>query len=153
MTSQIDALKYEVKHIRAPISPGSKDWQATADQWLFIFDNGITCPYYTGIGYRVVATHDKAEFNRLKHATLTPHGLEQFLRLSKPVKPDIKGLIYSLWTDKSAENMSFKDWCADFGYDTDSRKALETYEACQQSGETLKKLGITEDLTNYLEGY
>ena len=29
------------------------------------------------------------------------------------------------------ESRDFEDWCAEFGYDTDSRKAFATYEACQ----------------------
>ena len=35
---------------------------------------------------------------------------------------------------------SFEDWCANFGYDTDSRKALDTYLACQKQAEDFRRL-------------
>lgn len=34
----------------------------------------------------------------------------------------------------------FEDWASDIGYDTDSRKAYATWEACKSSGEKLLKL-------------
>ncbi len=34
----------------------------------------------------------------------------------------------------------FEDWCADYGYDTDSRKALELYEQCQRIGKQVHRL-------------
>lgn len=33
---------------------------------------------------------------------------------------------------EEASSLSFDDWCGNFGYDTDSRKALRTYLACQK---------------------
>ena len=39
------------------------------------------------------------------------------------------------------ENASgFSDWCSEYGYSDDSRKAERTYRACQRSVEQLKKL-------------
>lgn len=32
----------------------------------------------------------------------------------------------------------FADWCADFGYDTDSRKAHKTYTVCKRQADRLK---------------
>lgn len=58
----------------------------------------------------------------------------------KPKAPRAEDVISSMALDSSACNESFDDWCATFGYDTDSRKALETYLACQSSGAELRKL-------------
>lgn len=34
---------------------------------------------------------------------------------------------------------SFEDWCADYGYDTDSRKAERIFKACERSSKNLKR--------------
>jgi hypothetical protein len=34
----------------------------------------------------------------------------------------------------------FEDWCAEYGYDTDSRKAERIYKAIQRQAESLKRL-------------
>lgn len=34
---------------------------------------------------------------------------------------------------------TFGDWCSSYGYDTDSRKALDTYLACQESEERSRR--------------
>jgi hypothetical protein len=34
----------------------------------------------------------------------------------------------------------FSDWCAEYGYDTDSRKAERTYKACQRQAASLQRL-------------
>ncbi len=33
----------------------------------------------------------------------------------------------------------FEDWCGDFGYSSDSRKAEQTFKACERSGKRLKR--------------
>lgn len=32
----------------------------------------------------------------------------------------------------------FSDWCSEYGYDTDSRKALKVFQACEKQAEKLK---------------
>ena len=50
---------------------------------------------------------------------------------------------------------SFEDWCADLGYDTDSRKALAAYLQCQEQTNRFKKafpdvqLEEHEEITKY----
>lgn len=40
----------------------------------------------------------------------------------------------------SVENArDFEDWCAEYGYDTDSRKAHRTYTVCKRQAERLRK--------------
>lgn len=46
---------------------------------------------------------------------------------------------------------TFEDFCADFGYDTDSRKALATYDAVKKEYEGFTALfpyGVPEDIVN-----
>jgi len=45
---------------------------------------------------------------------------------------------------------SFKDFCGEFGYDTDSRKAFTTYKAVKREWENVSKL-FTEDEIELLQ--
>ena len=49
------------------------------------------------------------------------------------VKPKTADLLYCLLTDVNAGEESFPDFCSDFGYDEDSRKALGIWEACRKT--------------------
>jgi hypothetical protein len=55
-------------------------------------------------------------------------------------EPTAEDVLDSLAMDASGiENArSFDDWCANYGYDTDSRKAEKTFKACEKQAEKLK---------------
>lgn len=56
-----------------------------------------------------------------------------------PILPDLRDVIYSLVMDGGAiDYRDFEDWAADYGYDTDSRKAEATYRACLEIGLKLR---------------
>lgn len=58
----------------------------------------------------------------------------------KPVRllPELADVLYSLSMDASALTAGgFEEWCSDFGYETDSRAAKETYDACVEVGSKL----------------
>lgn len=56
----------------------------------------------------------------------------------KPILPNPTNVIYSLVIDSDVLNHpSFEEWAEDFGYDTDSRQAEKTYQACLQIALTL----------------
>lgn len=54
--------------------------------------------------------------------------------------PELVDVMYSVLMDASAMEQSFTDFCEDFGYDTDSRKALGIYRACKRNGKKLMRL-------------
>ncbi len=58
----------------------------------------------------------------------------------KGKRPNVGEVLESLVMDAHAADESFPDFCADFGYDEDSRKALATWHACRK---------IREDLENW----
>lgn len=62
--------------------------------------------------------------------------------------PRVKDILWSLYMDASGAQESFEDWCSNYGYDTDSRRALNMYFACQESGHKLRKIMKSK---NYLE--
>ena len=73
-----------------------------------------------------------------------------------PVAPHMAGVLHSLILDSSACGESFDEWCDNFGYDTDSRKALETYLACQANAAKIHKIftrAQIEELREILSEY
>lgn len=56
-----------------------------------------------------------------------------------PVKPKVADVLHSLILDADAANENFDDWCDNFGYSSDSIKALNTYKACLDTARALRK--------------
>lgn len=56
-------------------------------------------------------------------------------------EPEAAEVLDCLASDSSGVDNArgFDDWASDLGYDTDSRKALETFEACERQAVALKK--------------
>lgn len=54
---------------------------------------------------------------------------------TQPILPEKRDVIWSLIMDGDAiDHAGFESWASDYGYDTDSRKAEETYRACVEIG-------------------
>lgn len=106
------------------------------DQWTIKFTRqGKTqnFDYFTGLGLR-----KKTRFE------------------SKPVTPTAADVLYCLTSEYDALSTSFPDWCADFGYDEDSRKAFKIYEACQEGAKKLRDVfghALIQQIREALEGY
>jgi hypothetical protein len=62
--------------------------------------------------------------------------------------PEIGAVLSSLALDASSmsDGETFEQWADNFGYDTDSRKAEHTYQACKEQAVKLREL-----LGDYLE--
>lgn len=64
--------------------------------------------------------------------------------------PEAADVLDCLASDGIAPDTSFEDWCGDFGYDTDSRKAHRTYTICKRQDARLWKL-LGADLYDALQ--
>ena len=53
--------------------------------------------------------------------------------------PVLQDVLHALVSDADCAIDTFEDFCGNLGYDTDSRKAPETYLACQDNGNRLRK--------------
>ena len=68
------------------------------------------------------------------------------------IKPVLAAeLLHSVLLDSHANEVSHADWCADYGYDEDSRKGLETYLACQENYNKLLKVLTRSQLDHIAE--
>jgi hypothetical protein len=91
------------------------DGMADADPWTVTLCRSgrrLTVPFFTGQGLR----------DRMADGPTAPDVLECLLSDAATVD--------------SAQ--SFDEWCAELGYDSDSRKAERTYEACKAQTEQLR---------------
>lgn len=60
--------------------------------------------------------------------------------------PSAASVLYGLLSDMSLSQDSHSDFCANLGYDVDSRKGLELYLSCQKVGEELRKVFSGKEL-------
>ena len=56
------------------------------------------------------------------------------------VPPEAHVVLWCLLTDANGAEQGFEGWCADYGYDTDSRKAYALWEGCAATAPKLRKL-------------
>lgn len=55
-------------------------------------------------------------------------------------EPELLTVLDCLITDAFAGAETFEDFCSEFGYDTDSRRAERTWKACQETALNLSRL-------------
>jgi hypothetical protein len=68
----------------------------------------------------------------------------------KGAEPKVTDVLDSLASDAAmTDDYSFDDWCGEYGYDTDSRAALKTYNACVHSAKRLRTF-LGDDLYDTL---
>lgn len=123
-------------------------WQC--DAWRVSFASGksqFETDYYTGLGHR---QETKSQ------ATKTIKIVGNKWVYAKPVQPCAANVLYSLIQDSSAIDTSFEYWCADYGYDSDSISAFNTYQACCRIAKELLRVftrAQLETLRGLLEDY
>ena len=117
----MENIEFKTTLVRNPKDMRSDNWQNKCYQWC-VSINGVEFDYYTGVGCVIKSKHS--------------------LGKDIPKPPTLDDVLYSIIRDYEACEQSFADWCAMCGYDEDSRKALETYLACQNNGEKLRKARI-----------
>lgn len=152
-------------------------WKADRFSVVMWRGNGkrLTSDYKTGIGHRVgrkagLTAQDKKELAKVDgkafivdEANWTSDDRKgndnktfSFgFRVYVPA-PCAASVLYSLISDMSLSEESHEDFCANLGYDEDSRKGLESYLACQKSGNELKSFfshAEREELAELLEDY
>lgn len=72
------------------------------------------------------------------------------------LRPKLADVAHSHLMDGDAffSGETFEEWCHDYGYDSDSRKAYDTWKSCDESGRLLQRSGLNIDkLREILEDY
>ena len=110
------------------------------DGWRIVFKRGaqkdfkrFETEYFTGIGLR------QSKLKRPKFVNPRCIAAEAWDKQNlKPVAPSAASVLHSLLRDGEAISQSFEHWCMDYGYDSDSINAFETYRACCETGKKLQ---------------
>lgn len=108
------------------------EWKRTSNKWqilLTYFDKEYVTDFYMGCGL--------VNENR------------------KPKKPQKKDILYSMIMN-DVSNMSFDDFCDEFGYDNNLIKSLEIYKACEEQTKAYYEMFDMEEretLRELLEDY
>lgn len=144
--------------------PSDPKWKA--DAWrctLTLAGRTFSTPYWCGIGHREwkaeageIVEHLKAKDGWRKPSD--PHEIPKkfwthpergpsLLTIDvaermrfRPIPPSAADVLASLCSDAMsvACGQSFEEFCGEFGYDTDSRKAETTYRTCQETALRLR---------------
>lgn len=101
-------------------------WQVT----LTREDKTRVIPYKMGLGHEQTKCGQRIAGSHYR--TLPCHHVRCHNAGPQPTPPTLYDVLTSLKAD-ATHGETFEDWCANFGESTDSRKAMDTYLACQQS--------------------
>lgn len=117
------SLSVSYKVVKVGENTGDNNWEH--DVWTVAFSRAgkkevFITSFKTGLGLR----------RKSKTSYMPPY----------PVVPNAASVLHSLAMDSEAINDSFNNWCDNFGYDSDSIKALNTYQECCKIGKEFNKL-------------
>ena len=143
-----------------------------ADLWRVSFTKGgktFSTDFKTGLGHRMAATGFTslgANLQQYRDAVKAVTGLERVLaetnatdknsRKLYVIAPTQASVLYCLLADASMAEDGFSDFCANCGYDTDSRKALEMFLEIDKQAQAMKQVfsnDTIEQLNVLLEDY
>lgn len=129
----IESLPVRIEYVAEVPSPWDENKKAKCDEWRISIETKAgywSTGYWTGLGHRIKTYHGFGKkwdaFNK-KHYD------------DKPKKPKVADVLYSLFMDAYAGDENFHDWCDNFGYSTDSIKALNTYKQCLETAAQLRR--------------
>jgi len=113
---------------------GQSHWKVTITRNGKSFD----IDYSMGCAHRHYRNGKKISLNCRK----TIYNVEQ-LKTTVPDVPTLRDVLHCVVSDAQsvAYGPSFEDWCGEFGCDTDSRKAEQSYNACRDEYFALVRLG------------
>ena len=87
--------------------------------------------------------------------TLVDRSITAYLaaRIAKDqkVQPSAADVLASVCREGMDADQSFENWCGDFGYDTDSRKAEDIYRACTENGKKARRILGAENYRKFAE--
>lgn len=137
---------YLGKRTRPREMPGEQPWEHHAwDVTLTRNGESITFPYMMGVA------HEATKCGKPKPNTTRwiprPQNVCHHVTCERkgwiPTPPTLHDVLTGLKADDT-QGETFHDWCANFGMDTDSRKAMDLYLACQESTDRSRRFFDTD---------
>lgn len=135
----------------------------------------LETPYKLGVGH--VKLPAAPSFEMVYGAAVDRHVAEKILNVlhrGKRIRPEYEreeraiydatarkqglapkpaDVLHSLISDGGAffDGLTFEDWCAEYGYDDDSRKAEAMYRACDDTGRRLARMFSADEVAQLRE--
>jgi hypothetical protein len=137
-------ISYSAYHV------GVKD---TSDEWEIIIINDNTghsrlFKYFTGFGRRKPPKMSISEYSRA-------YGMgykSKYIQDSTPVTPKIEDILSCLVSEYfGSKDTPFEQWANEYGYDTDSIKVLNAYNAILENNNKLLRILSNDILEGILE--
>lgn len=111
------------------------DWNKSAKELALLARNNSTVRLSEAI--KAINFGKKLVYNPMDKGDIATQAINWLF--SKSVV-DPKGVLYSLLSDSQAGSESFEEFCSNFGYENDSRKAYKTWEACVKNSNDFKRV-------------
>ena len=73
-------------------------------------------------------------------------GMGRVDKRGNPLAPDTKTVMYCLLSDMRAGELPFEEFCSEFGYDEESRKAYALWEWCQNIAVKIESLFSPDEI-------
>ena len=144
-----------------PAGAGLKRDGWECDGWRVVLgkaDNIESFDYFTGTGHRVIFKLEQYEIERKalascvnKRSIMAENIRANMADCVKPFAPFAAGVLSALINDGQASYQSFNEWCAEYGYDSDSMKAFRTYQACCETGEKIRRIFTRQQISELAE--
>lgn len=96
----------------------------------------------------------KYRYERKRKAAIPLDYYEMKAERIHPVEPTATDALCGAIIDANSYPMTFEDWCCEFGYDDDSRKAYDIWQRCTDlatKAQTLFSYDEVEEMRNHLE--
>lgn len=106
-------------------------WSAGATHW---------CCTFTRQGHKPAVGSAFAAGGMLQVPTVRRMSIPYHMGAAHNKPPTMWEVLSCLFMDAQSAEESFENWAADMGMETDSRKALATFKACQSIGKRLRAL-------------
>lgn len=139
LNNYIDSLSIKYKAIFIPFSASRNSEEKTKSiNWVCVLEKSgksIKVEYSQGTGHLPKRIQTRGAMAENEACENGAHGG------CKVNPPKLVDILYCLVLDSSVlDHSSFEGWAGDFGYDTDSIKALEIYKECKKQANQFRNL-------------
>lgn len=155
--STFEGIAIEIRYVGADLDSEWKcfQWSVKIGSETFQYKTGLGHSYsdYSDSKHMIPMEIRKAfgdRFRPLPKLSERPKTLPEFENKVRAVIPSIESILQCLILDAQAGTESFDSFCYDLGYSNDSLKALDSYRACMETKEKLRK-ALGKEFTRIVE--